>query len=71
MLTGRLPFPIKRGIKLNTKLYERGIDFPSILSKEAKDLIQKLLIYQPKKKINSYTSFKTSLVSGYRFQYII
>ena len=53
MLTGRLPFPIKRGIKLNTKLYERGVDFPSILTKEAKDLIQKLLIVDPTARLGS------------------
>ena len=53
MLTGRLPFPIKRGIKLNTKLYERGIDFPSILTKEAKDLMQKLLVVDPTERLGS------------------
>ena len=53
MLTGRLPFPIKRGIKLNAQLYERGVDYPSILTKEAKDLIQKLLVVDPTKRLGS------------------
>ena len=51
MLTGKLPFAIKRGIKLNSKIYEKGVVFPKNLTKEAKDLIQNLLVVDPSKRL--------------------
>ena len=51
MLVGRLPFAIKRGVKLSLKIYERKIDFPKNINQDAKDLIQKLLIVNPSKRI--------------------
>ena len=36
MLTGKIPFPIKRGVKLNMTIYEQGVNYPSILTKSAK-----------------------------------
>ena len=51
MLSGRLPFPIKRGIKLNPKIYNRPVDFPKTMTNEAKDLIQKLLVVDPNKRL--------------------
>ena len=51
MLSGRLPFPIKRGIKLSPKLYEKDVDFPRSITKEAKDLIQRLLVVDPMKRL--------------------
>ena len=51
MLTGRLPFPIKRGVRMNFKVYERKVDFPKNMNKDAKDLIQKLLVVNPDKRL--------------------
>ncbi len=51
MLSGRLPFCIKRGMKLSQKIYEKGVDYPPIISKDAKDLIQKLLVVDPQKRL--------------------
>ena len=51
MLTGKLPFAIKRGMKLNSKIYEKGVVFPKNLTKEAKDLIQNLLVVDPSKRL--------------------
>ena len=53
MLTGKIPFPIKRGVKLNMTIYEQGVNYPSILTKSAKDLIQKLLILNPNERLGS------------------
>ena len=53
MLTGKIPFPIKRGVKLNMTIYEQGVNYPSILTKNAKDLIQKLLILNPSERLGS------------------
>ena len=47
MLVGRLPFPIKRGVRLSMKLYEKKIEYPKGVHKDAKDLINKLLIVDP------------------------
>ena len=51
MLAGKLPFPIKRGIKLNSKLYEKPVEFPKNITKEAKDLIQQLLVVNPNERL--------------------
>ena len=51
MLSGRLPFPIKRGIRLNTKIYDRPVDFPKTMTNEAKDLIQQFLVVDPSKRL--------------------
>ena len=51
MLSGRLPFAIKRGMKLSTRIYERGVEFPPNLTNEAIDLIKKLLIVDPQKRL--------------------
>ena len=51
MLSGRLPFAIKRGMKLSTRIYERGVEFPQNLTNEAVDLIKKLLIVDPQKRL--------------------
>ena len=53
MLVGRLPFPIKRGIKLSMKIYEKKIDFPKHIDKDAKDLILKFLVIDPKQRIGA------------------
>ena len=51
MLSGRLPFPIKRGIKLNTKIYDKPVEYPKNITNEAKDLLQKLLVVDPTKRL--------------------
>ena len=51
MLTGKLPFAIKRGIKLSQKLYQKGIEFPKNINKDAKDLIEKLLVVDPQERL--------------------
>jgi serine/threonine protein kinase len=51
MLVGKLPFPIKRGVKMNVRIYERSVEFPKNINKDAKDLIQKLLVVDPQKRL--------------------
>ena len=51
MLTGKLPFPIKRGTSLNLKIYENKVEFPKNINKDAKDFISKLLVVDPKKRL--------------------
>ena len=51
MLVGRLPFAIKRGIKLSLKIYEKKIEFPKHINKDARDLVEKLLVVDPLKRI--------------------
>ena len=53
MLTGKIPFPIKKGVKLNMKIYEQQVKYPDHLYKNAKDLIKKLLIIDPKERLGS------------------
>ena len=53
MLTGKIPFAIKRGVKLNMSLYEQGVNYPSILTNNAKDLIKKLLVLNPSERLGS------------------
>ena len=53
MLAGKIPYPIKRDVKLSIKMYERSVEYPKSMSKEAKDLIQKLLIIDPNKRLGS------------------
>ena len=53
MLTGKIPFAIKRGVKLNMSIYEQGVNYPSILTNNAKDLIKKLLILNPSERLGS------------------
>ena len=51
MLVGRLPFPIKRGVKLSMRIYEKKLEFPKSVQKNARDLIEKLLIVNPKQRL--------------------
>ena len=52
MLVGKLPYAIKRGVKMNKKIYDQGVDYKN-LNSNAKDLIQKLLIIDPKQRLGS------------------
>jgi len=53
MLCGKLPFLMKRGVKLSMKIYERKIEFPKNVQNDAKDLIQKLLVIDPQQRLGS------------------
>jgi protein-serine/threonine kinase len=53
MLTGKIPFPIKKGVKLNMRLYEQIVNYPSFLDKHAKDFMQKLLVLNPIERLGS------------------
>ena len=53
MLTGRIPFPIKKGVKLSLNAYENEVLFPNFVYNEAKDLIKKFLILDPNKRLGS------------------
>ena len=53
MLTGKIPFPIKKGVKLNMRIYEQGVIYPNFLDKTAKDFLQKLLVINPSERLGS------------------
>ena len=53
MLTGKLPFPIKRGMSLNNEIYKSKIQYPRFLDQDARDLISQLLEVDPKKRLGS------------------
>ena len=53
MLTGKLPFPIKKGLKLTGRIYQQKVDFPKKIDNNAKDLMQKLLIVDPNERLGS------------------
>ena len=55
MVTGHLPFLIKKGTKINTKIYDQPLKFPNGLSKEVIDLTKKLLNPNPKKRLGHGT----------------
>ena len=61
MLTGKLPFPFKRGVKLSIKTYEKKIIFPNKMTENAKDLIQKLLVVNPNDRLGSGTDGSESI----------
>jgi len=51
MLVGKLPFPIKREGKINLEIYKNKIQYPRFLNEDARDLISKLLIVEPKNRL--------------------
>ena len=53
MLTGKLPFAIKKGVRLNMKIYQKEVDYPESLNKNAKHLLEKLLVLDPKERLGS------------------
>jgi serine/threonine protein kinase len=53
MLTGKLPFPIKKGLKLSRRIYQQEVDYPKKIDNNAKDLMQKLLILDPNERLGS------------------
>ena len=53
MLVGKLPFPIKREGKISLDIYNKRIQFPRYLNDDARDLITKLLVVDPKKRLGS------------------
>ena len=53
MLTGTLPFRIPKGNKINPKIYEEPLRFPPDINPQAINLINKLLIPNPKKRLGA------------------
>ena len=53
MLVGKLPFAIKRGVKMNKNIYNQGVVYPKNMNGIAKDFIQKLLIINPDERLGS------------------
>ena len=51
MLIGRYPFKIGLGESLNEDIYKKDILIPDYVSDEAQDLINKLLVINPKKRL--------------------
>ena len=51
MLCGYLPFEDKKNEKLFDKILECKIEYPDFLSEESKDLIKKILVREPEKRI--------------------
>jgi serine/threonine protein kinase len=51
MFVGKFPFQIKRNAKINFELYQKKLQFPRHMDEDAKDLITKLLIVDPKKRL--------------------
>ena len=52
MLCGFLPFDDKDNNVLFQKILDCKVKFPNILSQDAKDLLEKILVFDPKKRIN-------------------
>jgi len=53
MLTNKLPYKFKYDGKYNLEIYRRNIIFPSWIDENAKDLISKLLIFDPNQRIGN------------------
>ena len=53
MLTGKLPFPIKKDGKINIDIYKKKLAFPRHFNEDAKDLILKLLVFNPKHRLGA------------------
>ncbi len=53
MLTGCLPFYIQKGKKLNPAIYEMKPRYPPSINEDAKNLINQLLVSDPKKRLGS------------------
>ena len=51
MISGKLPFAIRKGAKMSLKIYDQGIDYPSYMKDDAKDLIQKFLVVEPSERL--------------------
>ena len=51
MLVGRAPYKILFGDSLNEEIYKKRVLFPDYVNEEAQDLINKLLILNPKKRL--------------------
>ena len=51
MFAGKFAFQIKRNQKIDIELYKKKLQFPRHMDEDAKDLINKLLVIDPKKRI--------------------
>ena len=53
MLTGKIPYAIRRGIKLNIRIYEQKVVYPSNMNKDAISFIKQLLVINPNERLGS------------------
>ena len=53
MLTGKIPFTIEKGMKLNMNIYKKEIKYPEDIDENFKDLLQKLLMINPEERIGN------------------
>ena len=53
MMVGKLPFPIKRGAKVDLSIYKNKLQFPRYIDNDSIDIITKLLTVDPKKRLGS------------------
>ena len=53
MLTGKIPYAIKRGVKLNLKIYDQEVYYPPNISKDAKSFLSQLLVLNPNERLGS------------------
>ena len=53
MLTGKLPFPIKREGRINMDIYKKKLPFPRHFNEDARDLITQLLVFDPRKRLGA------------------
>ena len=51
MFAGKLAFKIKRNMKIDMDLYKKKLQFPRHMDEDAKDLINQLLVREPKKRL--------------------
>ena len=51
MFAGKLAFQIKRNMKIDIDLYKKKLQFPRHMDEDAKDLINQLLVPEPKKRL--------------------
>ena len=53
MFVGKFPFSIKANTKISMEIYQKRLQYPRHMDEDAKDLINKLLIIDPKKRLGS------------------
>jgi serine/threonine protein kinase len=56
MFAGKFAFKIKRNTEINFDIYKQKLQFPRRMDEDAKDLINKLLVVEPKKRLGFGTN---------------
>ena len=51
MFLGKFPFKLERNSPVNFELYKKKLEFPRRMDEDARDLINKLLVLEPKKRL--------------------